>query len=243
MSFLSKGLSGVFSSTTVWRYHSSKGSILPSLWFSSHNHMWLLGKTIALTVWTFVGRVLCLLLNTLSRFVIPFLWRSSHLISCVQLPSSVILEPEKWKSVTTSNFFPFYLLCSNGAGCHDLSFFFFLIFSLKPPLSLFSFTLIKSLFSSSSLSAIRVVSSSYLRLLMFLPPILIPACTSFSPAQHFSWCIACLAYKQTGWQQTALSYSFLNPEPNIWSIQGSDCHFLTHKQVSQETGKMVWYSH
>ncbi|CAI9179746.1 unnamed protein product [Rangifer tarandus platyrhynchus] len=77
---------------------------------------------------------------------------------------------------------PFYLPCSYGARCHDLSF--FLIFSFKLALSLSSFILIKRLFSSSSLSAIRVVSSAYLRLLMFLPPILIPACNH--PAWHFS---------------------------------------------------------
>ena len=59
----------------------------------------------------------------------------------------------------------------------------FLIFSFKPALSLSFFTLIKRLFSSFSLSAIRVVSSSYLKLLMFLPPFLIPAC---NPDQHFS---------------------------------------------------------
>ena len=69
---------------------------------------------------------------------------------------------------------PFYLLCSNGGRCYDLSF--FLIYSLNLALSLSSSTLIKRLFSSSSISAIRVVSSTYLRLLMFLPPILIPAC-------------------------------------------------------------------
>ena len=60
----------------------------------------------------------------------------------------------------------------------------FLIFSPKPALSVSSFTLIKKLFSSSLLSAIRAVSSAYLRLLMFLLPILIPACnsSSYSPA-------------------------------------------------------------
>ena len=63
-------------------------------------------------------------------------------------------------------------------GCHDLS---FLILSLKWALSLFSFTLIKRHFSSSSLSAIRVVSSGYLRLFVLLSPILIPACNSWSP--------------------------------------------------------------
>ena len=72
---------------------------------------------------------------------------------------------------------PFYLPWSNGTGCHDLSF-----FSFKPALSLSSFTLIKRLFSSSSLSSTRVVSSAYLRLLMFLQPILLPDCNSSSMA-------------------------------------------------------------
>ena len=63
--------------------------------------------------------------------------------------------------------FPFYLPCGNGARSHDLR---FLIFSLKPALLPPSFTLIKRLFNSSLLSAIRVISSAYLRLLIFLPP-------------------------------------------------------------------------
>jgi len=62
----------------------------------------------------------------------------------------------------------------------------FLIFSFKPTLSLFSFTLSKRLCNSFSLSAIRVVSSTYLRLLMFLPPILIPAYNSSSLAMMCS---------------------------------------------------------
>ena len=77
--------------------------------------------------------------NTLSRFVIAFLPRSNHLlISWLQSPSTVILEPKKRKSVTTSTFSPFYLPRSNGARCHDLS---FLIYSLKPDLSLSSISL------------------------------------------------------------------------------------------------------
>ena len=75
--------------------------------------------------------------------------------------------------------FPFYLPCGNGARSHDLR---FLIFSLKPALLPPSFTLIKRLFNSSLLSAIRVVSSTYQRLLMFFPSILIPACNSSSLA-------------------------------------------------------------
>ena len=77
--------------------------------------------------------------------------------------------------------FPIYLPWSDGTGCHDLG---FLNLSFKPAFSLSSFTFIKRLFSSSSLSAIRVVSSAYLRLLIFLLAILIPAL--LHPAWHFA---------------------------------------------------------
>ena len=70
---------------------------------------------------------------------------------------------------------------SDETGCHDLS---FLILSFKPAFSLSSFTFIMWLFSFSSLSAIRVVSPAYLRLLIFLLAILIPTCDSFSLAFH-----------------------------------------------------------
>ena len=63
------------------------------------------GKTIALTRWTFFGKVMSLLFNMLSRFVIAFLPRSKHLlISWLQSPSAVIWEPKKIKSVTASTF-------------------------------------------------------------------------------------------------------------------------------------------
>ena len=68
----------------------------PSLWSNSHIHTILLEKNIALTRWTFVGKVMSLLCNTLSRFVIAFLPRSKCLlISWLQSPSAVILEPRK----------------------------------------------------------------------------------------------------------------------------------------------------
>ena len=70
----------------------------------SHLYM-TTGKTIALTIWTFVGKVISLLFNMLSRFVITFLPRSKHLlISWLQSPSTVILDPKKIKSATVSNF-------------------------------------------------------------------------------------------------------------------------------------------
>ena len=113
----------------------------------------------------------------LSRLVIPFLPRSGHLlISWLQSPSAVILEPKKINSVTVSP-----SICHEVMGLDAMILVFWML-SFKPTFSLFSFTFIKRLFSSFSLSAIRVVSSSYLRLLIFLPAILIPACASSSPA-------------------------------------------------------------
>ena len=73
----------------------------------------------------------------------------------------------------------FYLPWSDGTGCDDLS---FLELSFQQAFSLFSFSFIKRLFSSSLLSAIRVVSSAYLRLLILLLAVLIPACASSNPA-------------------------------------------------------------
>ena len=65
------------------------------------------GKTIALTIWTFVGKVMSLLFNMLSRLVIAFLSRSKHLlISWLQSPSAVILEPKRIKSLTVSIDYP-----------------------------------------------------------------------------------------------------------------------------------------
>ena len=82
------------------------------------------GKTIALTRLTFVGKVISLLFNMLSRLVIYFLPRSKHvLISWLQSPSAVILEPKKIKSVAHCfHCFPIYLPWSDGTRCHDVSF-------------------------------------------------------------------------------------------------------------------------
>ena len=87
---------------SLLQHHSSKASILQhSAFFTvqlSHPYM-TTGKTIALTRWTFVGKVMSLLLNMLSRLVITFLSRSKcFLISWLQSPSAVILEPRKIKS-------------------------------------------------------------------------------------------------------------------------------------------------
>ena len=74
---LSKGLSGVFSSTTVCMHQFFRAQ--PSLWYLSQSYM-TMGKTITLTIWTFVNRVMSLLFNMWSRFVMAFLPRSNHLL-------------------------------------------------------------------------------------------------------------------------------------------------------------------
>src|SRR5574337_822374 len=96
---------------SLLQHHSSKASILQrSAFFTvqlSHPYM-TTGKTIALTRQTFVGKVMSLLLNVLSRLVITFLPRSKRLlISWLQSPSAVILEPPKIKSDTVSTVSPF----------------------------------------------------------------------------------------------------------------------------------------
>ena len=82
-----------------------------------------IGKTIALTRWTFVDQVVSLLFNMLSRLVITFLPRSKHLlISWMQSSSAVILEPPKIKSPTISTVSPSISHEVGGTRCHDLCF-------------------------------------------------------------------------------------------------------------------------
>ena len=137
ISLHSKGLS-----KSLLQNHSSKA---PILWCSAFFIVQLsppymtIRKTIASTIGFFVCKVMSLLL-THSSFVIAFLPRSNCLlISWLQSPFKVILEPKKRKSVTTSTVFPFYLPWNDRTGCHDLGF--FLIFNFKLAFSL-SFTLI-----------------------------------------------------------------------------------------------------
>ena len=95
---------------SLLQHHSSKASILQhsALFIFQLSHPYMTtGKTIALTKWTFVGKVISLLFNVLSRLVITFLPRSKCLlISWLQSPSAVILEPPKIKSDTVSTVYP-----------------------------------------------------------------------------------------------------------------------------------------
>ena len=159
---------------SLLQHHDSKGSMLVQL---SHPYM-TTGETIALTRWTFVGKVMSLLLICReSRLVITFLPRNKRLlISWLQSPSAVILEPPKIKSVIVSTVSP--------SVCHevmvpDAMILVFWMLSFKPTFSLSAFTFIKKLFSSSLLSAIRMMSSAYMQSWFQLV---------FHPAKHFSWC-------------------------------------------------------
>ena len=111
---------------SLLQHYSSKTSIL---WHSAFfivqlsNPYMTIGKTIALTRLTFVGKLISLLSNMLSRLVIAFLPRSKCLlISCMQSPSAVILEPKKIKSVTVYIVSPFICHRAMGPRCHDLCF-------------------------------------------------------------------------------------------------------------------------
>ena len=153
--------------------------------------------------------------NMLSRLVITFLPRSKRLlISWLQSPSVVILEPSKIKSATLSP-----SICHEVMGSDAMILVFWML-SLKPTFPLSSFTFIKRLFSSSSLSTIRVMSSAYLRLLIFLPAILIPACASSSP----TFPVMYSAYKLN--KQGDNIQPWLIPFP-IWNQSVVPCPVLT----------------
>ena len=164
---------------SLLQHSSSKALILLCSAFFivqlSHPYM-ITRKTITFTRWTFVDNVVSLLFNMVSRLVITFLPRSKCLnfMAAVTICSDFGAQKNK-----VFHCFPMYLPWSDGTGCHNLSFW---MLSFKPTFSLSSFTFIKRLLSSSSFSAIRMVSSAYLRLLLFLLTILIPIYASSSPA-------------------------------------------------------------
>ena len=111
---------------SLLQHHSSKASILQCSAFFivqlSHPYM-TTGKTTASTRQIFVGRVMALLFNMLSRLVITFLPKSKRLlISWLQSPSAVVLEPPKNKVWHCFHCFPIYFPWSDGTGCHELRF-------------------------------------------------------------------------------------------------------------------------
>ena len=214
-------LAGQGTFKNILQHHTWKASILQCsvLFIVQFSHPYMTtGKTIALTRWNFVGKVMSLLFNMLSRLVITFLLRSKHLlISWMQSLSAVILEPKKIKSVTVSIVSP--SICHKVMGLDAMMLVFWML-SFKATFSLFSFTFIKRFFSSSLLSAIRVVSSAYLKLLIFLLAILIPACDLPSPAFTMMYSV----YKLNKQHDTVQPWH--TPFP-IWNQSVVPCPVLT----------------
>jgi len=155
--------------------------------------------------------------KNVARLVITFLQTSKHLlISWLQSSSAVILEPLKINS-HCFHCFPIYLPWSDGTKCHDLH---FLNVEFKPDVSLSPFTFIKRLFSFFSHSAMRVVFSAYLRLLIFLPATVIPACASSSWAFHMRY--SAYNLNKQGGNIQPLHTPFL-----IWNQSAVPCSVLT----------------
>ena len=167
---------------SLLQHHNSKASIFwhPAFFIVQISRPYMTSwNTIALTRWTFVGKVMSLLLNVLYRLVITFLPRSKRLlISWLQSPSAAILEPPKIKSVTISTVYP---SISHEVMGPDAMILVFWMLSFKPTFSLSTFTFIMRRLVLLSFLPQGWCHLYYLRLLIFLPVILIPACASSSP--------------------------------------------------------------
>ena len=176
-----------------------------------------------------------LLFNMPSRFVTVFLPRSKCLLIsfhyCSHYPQCFGAQENRVSHCL--HCFP--SICNEVMGL-DAIILIFLMLSFKLAFSFSSFTLIKKLSSSSSLSAIRVVSSIYLRLLIFLPAVFIPACVLSSLA----FCMMYSAWKLNKQGDNLQPCRTLFP---VWNQSVIPCKvltcFLTHIQVSQETDKVV----
>ena len=181
-----------------------------------HAHPYMTtGKTIALTRWNFVGKVMSLLFNVLSRFVIAFLPRSKHLlISWLQSPSTVILEPKKIKSVTVSTFYP--------SLCYEV---------MGPDAMILGFWVLSQLCHSPlwSLSRGSLVPLHFLPLkwyylciwgCWYFSQLVIPACDSSSPA----FCVMYSAYKLN--KQGEKIQPWCTPLP-FWNQSVVPCLVLT----------------
>ena len=116
----------------------------------------------------------------------------------------------------------------------------FWILSFKSTFLFSSFTFIKRIFSSS-LSAIRVVSSVYLRLLNFSQQSWFQLV--LHPVQHFSWCTLHRSEISRVTTYTALMYSFPHMEPTCHSMSSSNSYILIYIHIFQEAGQVVWYFH
>ena len=183
ISLQSMGRSRVFSNTIFQKHQFF--SAQPSLWSNAHPCM-TSGKNKPLTIQTVAGRVISLLFYMLFRFVIAFLPRSKHLNFMAAVIVCSDVGAQENKVCHCFHFSPSF--CHEIMGLDAMIFVIWML-SFKPAFSPCSLIFIKESFSSSLLPAIRVVSSVYLRLLIFLLAILIPSCASSSPAFHMIYSV------------------------------------------------------
>jgi len=170
---------------SFFQCHSSKAcSLALSLLYgptltSKHDSNMTTGKTIALSIWTFVGKVMSLFFNMLSRFIIAFLPRSK----CLNFMTAVTIcsDFEAQENKVCHCYIISPSICDEVIR-PDAMILVYWMLNFKPAFPLSSFSFIKRLFSSSLLTAIRVVSSVYLMLWIFFSAVLIPACVSSSLA-------------------------------------------------------------
>ena len=139
-------------------------------------------KSIALIIWTFISKEMSLFKKYTIYICDSFSFKEQESFNIM---FAVTIHSDFWaQENTVCHFFhcsPIYLPWSDGTGCQDpVSW----MLSFKPAFSFSSFTFIKSLFNSTSISAIRVLSSAYLKLLILFLEILIPSCASPSLAFH-----------------------------------------------------------
>ena len=214
---------------SLLQHHNSKASILQHSAFFMvqllHPYM-TTGKTIALTRWTFVGKVTSLLFNILSRLIIAFLPRSKCLLSSwLQSPSAVISEPKK---IVSYCFHYFSIYCHEVMGLDAMILVFWML-SFNPTVSLSSFTFMKRLFSSSLLCR-KGTAICISEVIDIFPEIFIPAYASSSTA----FCILYSAYKlnRQGDNIQPWMYSFLNLEPVCSSMSGSNLLLDLHTDFS-----------
>ena len=173
----------------------------------------------------------------LSRLVIAFHLRNKHLlISWLQSPSVVILEPKKIKVSHCFHCFPIYLPWSDGIGCHApvecwiLSQIFTLFFHFHQEALWFFFTFCHK-------GSVICISE-----LIDISPGNLNSSLCFIQL-GISQNVLFIYVNKAGWQYTALMYSFPYLEPVCCSMSSSKCSFLTCIQISQEAGKVVWYSY
>ena len=225
---------------SLLQHHNAKATIFQCSAFFMvqfpHPYM-TTGKTIALTIQILVSQMMSLLFNKLSKFVIAFFTRRNCLLILWLLPTStVIFEAQKSHIYHCFHCFSIYFPWSYGTRCHDLSFFECWILS----------QLFHSPLSSSSRGSLVPLCFLALELYICISEVFDISPDNLDPRLGFISPAFCMVYSISKLNKQGDS---IQPQHTLFPILNqsfvpcSNCSFLTWKQVSQETAKVVWYSH